>query len=180
MSYAKYVPKHWFQLWTTEILTFILAVFVLEDTPRPSLLSILGIDTAFGFKIEHSYGVRVVVLANIACLMAVSGLRDLLLAFPQLDLVTKNIISLLSEQSSLQNTDFNPQLQSIDYVPRIGFFWRFYHTAFNPEEYAVVVALFSSCPLYKQSVIMVFAFNFCDNIDLFCKLFNFHLKAVSQ
>tara|TARA_A100001015_G_C14850036_1_gene656096 strand:- start:332 stop:538 length:207 start_codon:yes stop_codon:yes gene_type:complete len=68
------------------MLTFILAVFLLVATPSPALLSILGIASAFGFKVEHSYAARVVIEANIACFVAVCGLKALLTAIPTLNL----------------------------------------------------------------------------------------------
>jgi threonine/homoserine/homoserine lactone efflux protein len=142
------------------MLTFILAVFVLVATPGPALLSILGIGSAFGFKVGLSYAAGVVVGANIVCLMAVSGLVTLLTAFPTLHLLSKIISGCYLFYLAYRIATSNPELQTTDHIPRIGFLDGIIIQFFNPKAYAVALALFSGFPLYEQSFILESALKF--------------------
>jgi threonine/homoserine/homoserine lactone efflux protein len=134
--------------------TFALALFFLLITPGPGVLSLAGVGSAYGYRSGLSYGTGLLIGSNCVLLLAASGLAALFLADERFRFVftilSTAYLLFLAAKIALAGS----KLSFIKSAKSPGFWGGVVLQIINPKAYVVGVFVFSSFPIWPQSILV--------------------------
>jgi threonine/homoserine/homoserine lactone efflux protein len=139
--------------WSGNLLSFVLAVFLLIITPGPGVLSAAGVGAAFGSKAGIRYVAGLFVGSNLVSLAVVSGLAALILATA----LVRNVL-LIASAGYLTYLAFRiafsgAKIAFIEAKRKPGFFSGITLQMINPKAYAVSTTLFTGFAFLPGSLL---------------------------